>query len=136
MKLKGKMKAFNKYSNVKYEMEIFKERLQLISKYEERFNEEKKELNELINFQTIILTKIEEHLNKLNGIENKLYSEIIINGLKVSKAIEKIAFEEEKDVSTLWKNYYPKVKKHINELDLIIFNKNKKYKEANYERNN
>lgn len=59
---------------------------------------------------------MEQDLKSLNGIENKLYNEIVINGTKVSKAIDKIAFEENKDISTLWKNYYPKVKKKIDDL--------------------
>lgn len=36
--------------------------------------------------------------------------------MNVSKAIEKIAEQEDKDVSTIWKNYYPKVKDKINEM--------------------
>ena len=40
--------------------------------------------------------------------------------MRVSKAIEKISLEEDKDVSTLWKNYYPKVKKRIDQLNYKI----------------
>ena len=62
------------------------------------------------------IIKIENNLLNLTGIEYKLFSEIVINKMNVSKAIEKIAEQEDKDVSTIWKNYYPKVKDKINEM--------------------
>lgn len=110
---------FDNYQNTKHELGIFEKRLNLILKYEERFKEEKIKLNEMIALQKKILFQMEKDLKELDGIENKLYSEIVINGMRVSKAIDKIAMEEEKDVSTLWKNYYPKVKRKIDNLYMV-----------------
>lgn len=103
-------------------------------KCEKQFNDEKEKLKQLILFEKEVLKQMETDLRNLNGIENKLYFEIVINGLKPSKAIEKVSMEEEKDVSTLWKNYYPKVKEQIKKL---YMNDNLKIieKEELYERN-
>lgn len=136
------MNKFDNYQNTKYELEVFKKRLNLVLKYEKLVSEEKSELNEIICLQTRLLSQMGKDLQMLDGIENKLYSEIVIKGMKISKAIDKIAFEEEKDISTLWKNYYPKVKKRIDELYLIMDNDDLEKKEIfylfggdNYERN-
>ena len=59
---------------------------------------------------------MEENIKKL--IDEKNINELknVINKMNVSKAIEKIAEQEDKDVSTIWKNYYPKVKDKIDEM--------------------
>ena len=46
----------------------------------------------------------------------KITVTLLAKKMNVSKAIEKIAEQEDKDVSTIWKNYYPKVKDKINEM--------------------
>lgn len=120
------MNRIDSYENTKIELEIFKKRLDLILKYEEIIREEKKSIYEIINLQTKLLDQMKEDLKQLNGIESKLYVEIVINGMKVSRAIDKVAFEEEKDISTLWKNYYPQVKKKIEHLDSMMDNEDKR----------
>lgn len=117
---------FDNYVNTKIELNYFLERLELINQYEDKLENEKKEILSLINIYKEFIQKIEQDLQNLSGIENKLYKEIVINNLNVSKAIEKVAFEENKDVSTLWKNYYPNVKTKIEFL---------RNKEENNERN-
>lgn len=117
--------VFDNYYNTKLELESFKKRLNLISVYEKQFKEEKKQLKEMITFQEKILNQIENDLKDLTGIKNILYKEIVFNGTKVTKSIDKIAHELRKDPSTLWKNYYPDVKKRINALNLILNNENK-----------
>lgn len=114
------MKYIDNYKNLVIEKNILLERLKMILEYEETIISEKSVLEKLLKKQEETIKLIENDLKELNGIENKLFKEIVINGINVSKAIEKIAEEEEKDVSTLWKNYYPKVKEKI---DIIIFNK-------------
>ena len=90
-------------------------------KYENSILKEKEVLEETLCFQKKVLNQIEEIFKHLNGIECKLFTEIVINGTNVTKAIEKIAFQESKDVSTLWKNYYPKIKNKISELQSLNF---------------
>lgn len=116
---------FDNYYNTKLELESFKKRLNLISVYEKQFKEEKKQLKEIITFQENILNQIENDLKNLTGIKNQIYKEIVINGNNVTKSIDKIASEVGKDPSTLWKNYYPDVKKRIRKLDLLSNDENK-----------
>lgn len=110
------MNIFNNYHNTILELDCLKKRLNLILIYQKQYKEEEKQLREVITFQEKILLQIEHNVNELKGIQNKLFREIVINGTKVSSAIEKIASEENKDVSTLWKNYYPEVKQKIDKL--------------------
>lgn len=116
---------FDNYYNTKLELKSLKKRLNLISVYEKQFKEEKKQLKKIIIFQEKNLNQIENDLKDLTGIKNKIYKEIIVNGTSITKAIDKIADEEGKDPSTLWKNYYPDVKKRIIALNLLSNDENK-----------
>ena len=69
--------------------------------------------------QKRIITQIKKDLSELKGIEYNLYSKIVVYGINVSKAIDQVSVEEEKDISTLWKNYYPKIKNRLKKLDLL-----------------
>lgn len=114
------MKQIKNYNDLKLELEISKERKYLISTYIKKFMCEEEFIDNVIKEQERILEKMENNLLNLTGIENKLFSEIVINKTSISKAIEKVAEEEEKDISTIWKNYYPKVKKKINEISDFV----------------
>lgn len=114
------MQALNNYSNTVYELNVLKRRLNLILNYENEIALEKNRLINLIDNEQKVIKQMENDLQKLNGIENKLYYEIVINGNNVTKAIEKVASNEFIDISTLWKNYYPKVKKQIDNLYLLL----------------
>lgn len=114
------MKALNSYSNTVYELNVLKRRLNLVLNYENEIALEKNRLINLIDNEEKVIKQMENDLQKLNGIENKLYYEIVINGNNVTKAIDKVASNEFIDTSTLWKNYYPKVKKQIDDLYLLL----------------
>ena len=125
------MNDLNYYRDIKYEINILENRLELISEYEQKLLNEKEMINATLCLQKKILNQIEVNLKKLSGIESKLFAEIVINGTNVTKAIEKIAVEESKDISTLWKNYYTNVKEKINELKSLNF-ETKKRKELSH----
>lgn len=125
------MNDLNYYRDIKYEINILENRLELISEYEQKLLNEKEMINATLCLQKKILNQIEVNLKKLSGIESKLFAEIVINGTNVTKAIEKIAVEESKDISTLWKNYYPNIKEKINELKSLNF-ETKKRKELSH----
>lgn len=114
------MNKFDTYQNTKHELNLYRNRLNILLKYELQLAKEKEMLDNTINLQIELLNQMEKDLKNLNGIENRLYYEIVVKGMRVSKAIEKISLEEDKDVSTLWKNYYPKVKKRIDQLNYKI----------------
>lgn len=120
------MNGLNYYKDIKYEMNILENRLELILEYEKKFLDEKEKIKETLCFQREFLSQIEINLKKLSRIESKLFTEIVINGTNVTKAIEKVAVEESKDISTLWKNYYPNVKEKINELKSLNFETKKR----------
>ncbi len=114
------MKSIENYTNLKLELSLLIKRREIVDEYIKKYIEESRNLNQLINLQINILNQIEEDFRKLNGIEQKLFKEIIINGMSISKAVEKVAEEEEKDVSTIWKNYYPKIKDKIKEISNMM----------------
>ncbi len=79
-----------------------------------------KSLAEEITYQQGIVNKLQGYLNdmtnslaKMTGLEYKLYYEIVVNGVNVSKAVDKIADSSGKDTRTIWKNYYNKIKKDV-----------------------
>lgn len=125
------MNGLNYYKDIKYEINILENHLDLLLEYENNILKEKEILEETLYFQKKILNQIEEILKNLNGIECKLFTEIVINGTNVTKAIEKIAFQESKDVSTLWKNYYPNIKNKISGLQSLNL-ETKKRKELSH----
>lgn len=116
------MELLNYYEKVKYEVSILENRLEILKQYEQSILDEKSKLETIVYFQKKLINQIEYNLKACHGIEYKLFHEIMINGLSVTKAIEKVAYEEDKDVSTLWKYYYPKVKGKIAELQALKVN--------------
>lgn len=118
------MNWFNCYKKVKCEVDILENRLKMIKQYEKNLVEERSKIETIVYLQKELLNQIECSLENYQGIEYKLFKEIMLNGLSVTKAIEKVAFEESKDESTLWKYYYPKVKKKITELQVFMLENN------------
>lgn len=85
-----------------------------------------KSLEQEINDQLNVVQKLEYYLKRmettlkdLDGMGADLYKEIIINGNKVSKAVEKIAERYNKDVSTIWRLYHREVKEYVNMLKIV-----------------
>lgn len=101
------------YNNSVLELNILNKRLDIIKKTKENLLNEEKIIRDTINLYVNKTNSIKKNISDLKGIEYELYTEIVINGLNVSKAVEKVAEKNEKDVSTIWKNYYPKVKTFI-----------------------
>lgn len=82
---------------------------------------DKLEIEDRINRKTLILEKCKRNLEKLsdNQVCYRIYLNIL-NGMSVSKAIEKVADEnyinnvKPSSSETIWKYYYPNLKKIIN----------------------
>lgn len=82
-----------------------------------------KSLAEEIEYQRSVVDKttryiadMEETLNKMVGIEYALYTAIAVKGMRISRAVEYIAEEYNRDVKTIWKYHYPKIKKDVKKL--------------------
>jgi len=120
---------FDCYEKIITENKHCKQRIRLLEKYQKNINEEINNLIETIDAQNKIIIQIKKDLSELNGIEYSLYSKIIVGGLNISKAIEKVAEEEGKDISTIWKNYYPKIKNRLFLIEKLNNEKEEKYEE-------
>lgn len=82
-----------------------------------------KSLADEIEYQRANVDRLQGYLNdmsislsKMNGLEYKLYYEIVVNGLAISRAVDKVASENNKDNQTVWKNYYRKIKKDVKKI--------------------
>lgn len=101
------------YIDTKNEIDIAILRLKSLEEKELSLVKEKETLTNYINKLNDYLKSMENNLRNLTGITNKLYYQIVVNGLNVTKAVDIVARDEDKDVSTIWKNYYPKIKDMI-----------------------
>lgn len=101
------------YIDTKNEIDIAILRLKSLEEKELSLVKEKETLTNYINKLNAYLKSMENNLRNLTGITNKLYYQIVVNGLNVTKAVDIVARDEDKDVSTIWKNYYPKIKDMI-----------------------
>lgn len=125
------MKHLDNYRSLVLETNILSERLNTIIEYEKSLKTEKKLISNMIKNNENSIKKIEDNMCELKDIETKLYYEIVINGMGISKAIEKVAEETNKDVSTLWKNYYPNVKRKIQDIFTIKNSEKEEYNAKN-----
>lgn len=100
------------YVNINVEINILKDR-------KENLINEMNHINCLLDEKESVKNKIANHLKELDGIENKLYYQIVVLGKNVTAAVDYISFQCDKDVSTIWKSYYPNVKKKIKELNSL-----------------
>lgn len=76
-----------------------------------------------IVYQREVVDKLQQYVNtmsdalsKMNGIEYALYYEIVVKGVRISRAVSIIAERYNKDDQTIWKYHYPKIKKDIKNL--------------------
>lgn len=109
------IKIIDNYTNTKNELASIKLRLEIIDKTEQLLKEEKEKLINLVDHLVSMISIMETHLKELTGIEHSLYYQIMVKGLSPTKAVDKVSFQHDKDVSTIWRNYYPGVKAKIEE---------------------
>lgn len=57
-----------------------------------------------------------ESLSKMKGIEYSLYYEIVVKGVRVSKAVSNIAEQYNVEDRSIWKYHYSKIKKDVKKL--------------------
>lgn len=104
------------YTNLLQEKEYLEFRIKILEDYERKIEEELVSLKKLLEKNIEITNKITETICGLTGIENNLYKSIVIEGFSATKAVDRASFTFHLDPSTIWKNYYPNVKKLIQEL--------------------
>lgn len=68
------------------------------------------------------LNEMADSLSKMSGIEYQLFYEIVYKGVKISRAVDNIATENNIEPQTIWKNYYRKIKKYIKRVNVFGYN--------------
>ena len=83
-------------------------------------------LNDDITMQYTLIDKLgkivnlmEATINQLKGVEYELYTLIVVNGVNISKAVEKVAEHNYMEPSNIWKVYYPRIKHYIKDIKRI-----------------
>lgn len=79
---------------------------------EQEINEQRDEIAKLDQY----IRLMDSTLNCLSGLEADLYRFIVKDGMKISKAVEKVAELNYKDTSTIWRMYHRTIKADINKL--------------------
>lgn len=62
------------------------------------------------------LFEMEKGLKSLTGVKKELFAEIVCNGLKPTKAVEKIAKHKNMSINNVWKNHYRKIMPQLEKL--------------------
>lgn len=85
-----------------------------------------KSLADEIEYQRAVVDKIQRYINimdetlsKMTGIEYALYYEIVVNGVRISRAVNNVAERYNKDDHTVWKYHYSKIKKDVKKLKKV-----------------
>lgn len=89
-----------------------------------RINEETgKSLDQEITEQRNEVHKLEYYIRlmdntikELRGMEAELYRYIVIDGVNISKAVEKVSEKNNKSLSTVWTIYHEYIKENLNKL--------------------
>lgn len=111
------MKNIKGYMNLRTELHLIDLELERITLKEQKLKHEKEELTILKEQYQSLYERVADELKNLKGVEQTLLYEIVVKGLNVTKAVDKVSFQYDLDVSTIWKSYYPRVKKFIQELE-------------------
>ncbi len=88
-----------------------------------------KSLAEEIAYEQANVNKLQGYLNdmsdslsKMTGIEYQLFYEIVFKGVNITKAVDNIASTNDIEPVTIWKNYYKKIKKYVNKINVFSQN--------------
>ena len=65
------------------------------------------------------LNNMADSLSKMTGIEYQLFYEIVYKGINITKAVENVAVANDIEPQTIWKNYYKKIKKYVNRVNVF-----------------
>lgn len=110
------MKNIKGYVNLKTDLDLINLTLDAIEIKEDKIKNLKQTYLKLRDELTTTLDKMEDTLKELKGMEQELFYQIAVKGINVTKAVDNVAFTYDVDPSTIWKTYYPKVKKYLKEL--------------------
>lgn len=107
--IKGYVNLKNDLDLIKENIDYLKEKRNTISAIIE--NLEKEEIKMESTKETM-----ESFLKELKGVEQELAINILVKGFNPTRSVDKVAYSYDLNPSTIWKIYYPKVKKMIDEM--------------------
>lgn len=81
-------------------------------------DEELEVLTREMNSLSKTLLEMTTSLMNLKGVEYALYVEIVVNCQKVSEAVAKVAEANGMSERNVWKNYYPKIKEYLRNVNI------------------
>ena len=102
----------NKNDFVKYAYELSKKNSITGKSIKEEITDLREEKEKLE--KTIF--EMEKGLKGLNGVTKELFAEIVCNGLKPTKAVEKVAKHKNMSINNVWKNHYRKIMPQLEKL--------------------
>ena len=83
-------------------------------------------LGDEIEYQRAVVDRLQrcinlmnETLSKMTGIEYTLYYEIVVKGVRISRAVSNVAEQYSKDDHTVWKYHYSRIKKDVKKLKKV-----------------
>jgi len=112
-----KLKNIKGYINLNKDISLVKSNIDILREREKNLKEMIKTLEiEEVKMENTKNT-MERLLKELRGVEEELAVNILVNGINPTRSVDKVAFRYDLDPSTIWKNYYPKVKKMLKEVE-------------------
>lgn len=107
------MKAISIYENARNILKMIELKIEAIHENEQNQIVEKEQLLKTKQSYQEKIKQMETEMKQLKGVEYSLYYEIVVNGLTINKAVDKIALKYDLSTSTIWKSYYPNIKEKI-----------------------
>ncbi len=98
---------------MKTTLEIVNIQIEAMDEKEKNQSLEKERLIKIKKSYQEKIETIEQMLKQLKGVEYSLYYEIVVGGLSINKAVDKVALKYDLSPSTIWKSYYPNIKEQI-----------------------
>ena len=113
------MRRIYNYNNLKCSLNIARLRLKLITELNyKNYDDEKLSLRNEITTYKKIIKYIDSKLKTLNDVQLYLFKKITCENYSITKAIEETSYNCGYEIGTIWKNYYPKIKPIIKELEI------------------
>lgn len=64
-----------------------------------------------------LLKDMGKNLKRMKGIEYQLYSTVVIDGLQITKAVQRVAEDNFMSEQNIWQTYYPRIKEELTKLE-------------------
>jgi len=80
-------------------------------------DEEIEKLTSEMSSLSKLLKDMGKNLKRMKGIEYQLYSTVVIDGLQITKAVQRVAEDNFMSEQNIWQTYYPRIKEELTKLE-------------------